>query len=633
MDAEASLFETSEMLATLLASTPLLLDSWRVCSVANTIAPWSFVTERIGNVGYVAFSGIQMVGAGSSDSNPCAGNLVPLIFPAGDQIFTPALNQDSKEGEVPVMVHGGMLQLFLSIFNSSSFKHQMLAIMEHTKSVVITGHSIGGTTASLCALWLLSYLQANSSSSTSVLCITFGSPLLGNESLSKAILRERWGGNFCHVVSKHDIMPRLLFAPVETLTPQLHFLQQFWYSSMTSQNYGSLALQIPEQEKAKLFASVMAYLDVAAKNGEGYVPSLFQPFGSYLFVSEEGAVCVDGAATVIKMMHLMFVTSSPSFCIEDHVNYGNYVNKVCMQFMKQRNFMEGSIPESSYEAGVELALQSSGITSQELLATSAKECLRMGRRIGRTPALNAAYLAIRLSKINPYRAQIEWYKKTCDDSDDQMGYYDSFKLRGTSKRDLHVNMNRYKLARFWNSVLEMLENNKLPYNFHKQAKWVNASQFYKLLVEPLDIAEYYRKGEHRSKGHYINHGRERRYEIFDRWWRDKHVGEEQNTRRTKFASLTQDTCFWARVEEARDWLDIVRSESDINKLSLIWENIENFERYTRQMIENMEVSEDVLAKNSSYSMLVEELKVLKELRSQVQNFPQFPRCLDGGVVP
>ncbi|KAJ7945119.1 Lipase-like PAD4 [Quillaja saponaria] len=632
MDAEASPFETSEVLATFLASTPLLSDSWKLCNLANTTAPWSFVTEIIGSVGYVAFSGIQMVGAGGGsilpDSVPSTGNLVPLTI-SGDRIFA-SLYRDNKQDEVPMMVHGGMLHLFLSIFNSSSFQHQMLATMEHTKSVVITGHSMGGTTASLCALWLLSYLQSISSS-MSVICITFGSPLLGNESLSRAIVRERWGGNFCHVVSKHDIMPRLLFAPVETFTPQLHFLQQFWYFSMTSQK--SLDLQLSEQERAKLFASVMAYLDAVTQDGEGAVPSLYQPFGSYLFVSEEGAVCVDGATAVIKMMRLMLATSSPSHCIDDHLNYGNYVNKVCLQFTKQRNFMQGSIPDSSYEAGVELALQSSGIASQELVATHAKECLRMGRRIGRTPALNAAYLAINLSKINPYRAQIEWYKKTCDDSDNQLGYYDSFKLRGTSKRDRHVNMNRYKLARFWNNMLDMLENNKLPHKFHKQQKWVNASQFYKLLVEPLDIAEYYRKGEHRIKGHYIKHGRERRYEIFDRWWRERQVPEEENTRRTKFASLTQDTCFWARVEEARDWLDSVRSESDTSKLALMWENIENFERYERRLIENMEVSEDVLAKNSSYSMWVEELRVLKELRSQVQNFPQFHRCLDGGVVP
>lgn len=118
----------------------------------------------------------------------------------------------------------------------------------------------------------------------------------------------------------------------------------------------------------------------------------------------------------------------------------------------------------------------------------------MARRLGRTPSLNCANLAISLSRITPYRAELEWYKAYCDDSEDQLGYYDSFKRYKYRKREHKVNMNRYKLDGFWDNVINMLENNQLPRNFHREAKWVNASQFYKLLVEPLDIAEYYRSG-------------------------------------------------------------------------------------------------------------------------------------------
>lgn len=237
----------------------------------------------------------------------------------------------------------------------------------------------------------------------------------------------------------------------------------------------------------------------------------------------------------------------------------------------------------------------------------------MAKSMGRTPNLNSANLAIALSKINPLRAQIEWYKAFCDASDEQMGYYDSFKRRGASKSGFKVNMNRIKLARFWKTVIEMLETNQLPHDFHKRAKWVNASQFYKLLVEPLDIAEYYGKGKHRTNGHYIKHGRERRYEIFDRWWKDRKVPlEEENIKRSKFASLTQDTCFWAKVEEAREWLDNLRhAENDPMKSALLWQNIEKFEQYANEMVERKEVSIDVLAKNSSYTLWVEELKTVR----------------------
>ncbi|PRQ49497.1 putative carboxylesterase [Rosa chinensis] len=603
MEAEASPFESSELVASFLASTPLLSESWRLCSVANASAPLGFVSERIGDVGYFAFS---------------------------------ACNEGA------VMVHAGLLNLFLFFRSSRAFQDQMLALINGSKSIVITGHSIGGTTASLCALWILCYLQSVSST-LSVLCITFGSPLLGNASLSRAILRERWGGNFCHVVSKYDIMPRLLFAPLESCTRQLHFLLQYWQMSMSASSPGNFGqspvLQLGEEEKAQLFSFIshsnLLVSSVAqAEAREEKANSLYWPFGNYVFCSQEGAICVENAASVIEMMHLMFMTGNPSCCIDDHLKYGHYVGKISSQFLSKKSFLQGEvIPESSYEAGVELALQSSGISKQEPAARPAEDCLKKARgmRHMRTPSLNAANLAIRLSKVVPYRAQIEWYMASCDKSDEQLGYYDSFKQRGSSKRDHKVNMNRLLLAGFWNDVLRMLENNELPHDFHKRSKWVNTSHSYKLLVEPLDIAEYYRSGTHRIKGHYLKHGRERRFEIFDRWWGQREVGPEENTSmRSKFAGLTQDSCFWAKVEEATEWLANVRSESDARKLALLWENINNFERYATRLVDCKEVSKDVVAKNSSYSKWVEELR---ELKSQMQQIhPQFPR-FNGELFP
>lgn len=265
------------------------------------------------------------------------------------------------------------------------------------------------------------------------------------------------------------------------------------------------------------------------------------------------------------------------------------------------------------------------------MSIAANDCLKMAKQMGSRPNLNCANLAIGLSKINPLRAQIEWYKATCDDSDDHLGYYDSFKQRGASKKEFKVNMNRIKLSKFWDEVIAMLERNQLPYDFPKRSKWVNAAQFYKLLVEPLDIAEYYRRGEHLIKGHYMVHGRERRYIIFDKWWNDRQVQEDNTCKiRSTFASLTQDSCFWAKVEEARDWLNCVRSERsrDARNQSVLWDGINKFYQYAKGMIERREVSKDVLAKNSSYNLFVEEWR---ELKSQLQLLPtHFPAgFLDG----
>lgn len=253
----------------------------------------------------------------------------------------------------------------------------------------------------------------------------------------------------------------------------------------------------------------------------------------------------------------------------------------------------------------------------------------MARQVGCNRSLNNAKMAVSLARITPLRAQIEWYKTFCDESDDQMGYYDAFKRRPASKRGTRVNMNRVRLGQFWDELINMLETNQLTHDFHNLPKYVNASQFYKLLVEPLEIAEYYRTLKHKTKGHYIDHGREKRFKIFDKWWIDRKVGDEESNPRSRFASLTQDSCFWARVEEARDSIYLIAGEMDSGRQLVFMDNIKKFEQYARGMIDRKEVSVDVLAKNSSYNMFLEEWKELKSRLQLLQ--PRFPAPQDSMV--
>ncbi|XP_060175732.1 lipase-like PAD4 isoform X1 [Lycium barbarum] len=598
MESEASSFESSETLAALVASTPLLEESWKACGVADASEVSHFAVIRVGGTAYVGFSGVKLA-AGVDQS---CRNLVPLP----DEHFS-ALCLDGPD---PPMVHARLLHLFLSVHTDNVFRDQMVEIMNTTKSIVITGHSVGGAIASLLALWLLCHLQTI----CSVICITFGSPMLGNESFSRAILQERWAGHFCHLVSQHDIVPRLLFAPSIPLA-----------SSSCSFQFIS---HLSEENKTQLFRIVLFSLGVLSK---GECKSSFWPFGSFLFCTNTGAVCVDNGMLVIKLLYLTLLNGSLSSSLEDHLGYADFIQKFHWQFIENRSFMGGNLPESSYEAGITLALESLGIASHELNSEDAREALKKAKKLGRTRNLNSANLAIGLSKINPLRSQIEWYKASCDNSGDQMGYYDSFKQRGASKRDFKVNMNRIKLAKFWDSVIDKLEANELPYDFHKRAKWRNASQYYKLLVEPLDIAEYYRSETHHAKGHYMQHGRDKRYKIFDKWWSDQNGTDDHPTARSRFASLTQDSCFWAQVEEARDRLIKVRAEADARNFIKILEDITKFDQYARSLIENKEVSVDVFAKNSSYTLFIEEWK---KFQSQLQLFqPQFPGILEGRTFP
>ncbi|XP_039156672.1 lipase-like PAD4 isoform X2 [Eucalyptus grandis] len=121
MDAEASSFETSEILGTFLTSTPLLKEAWRLCSTANATGCGAFVVEQVGGVGYVAFSGVQELPVLGWDPN--YGMLVSLDA-AGHGLFPPLKYR--YDGEEPVMVHSGVLRLFLHHHSRPDFQDQRI---------------------------------------------------------------------------------------------------------------------------------------------------------------------------------------------------------------------------------------------------------------------------------------------------------------------------------------------------------------------------------------------------------------------------------------------------------------------------------------------------------------------------
>ena len=83
--------------------------------------------------------------------------------------------------------------------------------IDNSKSLIITGSSLGGSVASLFTLSLLETLDFRTTKSP--LCITFGSPLIGDDGLQEAISKyPTWNSCFLHVVSDQDPIPRLLIS-------------------------------------------------------------------------------------------------------------------------------------------------------------------------------------------------------------------------------------------------------------------------------------------------------------------------------------------------------------------------------------------------------------------------------------
>ena len=96
------------------------------------------------------------------------------------------------------------------------------------------------------------------------------------------------------------------------------------------------------------------------------------------------------------------------------------------------------------------------------------------------PSTNVSNIAIKLSKKNCTRVELEWYKECCE-KDDIGRYYDSFKNQN-NKKDIDVNGRRLQLGEFWDEVIQMWEIHALPSDFQSQNTWVNAGMTYSELV-------------------------------------------------------------------------------------------------------------------------------------------------------
>lgn len=244
------------------------------------------------------------------------------------------------------------------------------------KAVVFTGHSLGGTIAALAALH---YLCVSSSSSPwarapPVLCITFGSPLLGNEALSRAILRERWGGNFCHVVSQHDVVPRLLFCPLDAVPAHIIVgmqLQQWPVRIRHAGAVSTVTTRMVDTDRDAVRQLIQTHVGAVAMEQKLAAPettggSPYRPFGTYVLCSSEGAACVDNPTAAVQMLYATFVASRGSAGAESpeaaHSCYGELVLKMPQHLLLKRRLRVDDTPATpNYDDGVSLALEASGI--------------------------------------------------------------------------------------------------------------------------------------------------------------------------------------------------------------------------------------------------------------------------------
>jgi enhanced disease susceptibility 1 protein len=196
-------------------------------------------------------------------------------------------------------------------------------------------------------------------------------------------------------------------------------------------------------------------------------------------------------------------------------------------------------------------------------------------------------------KIKEGIDKIEEYRSQCLMMG--LGYYDAFKNKRRCDLDFKANIKRLELAALWDQIW-------LPENFQLSEDWRTVASLYMLLVEPLDIANYYRLGKDEECGPYLTHGRPRRYKAIQQWLEDN---EENNQLRPPPAGndqprlmLTQDPCLWAHAEEIK-YLMGTNNVSDQENLAAEFE-----ERLRRLFNCNGLCMEELLAGESTFKMVV-----------------------------
>jgi len=468
-------------------------------------------------------------------------------------------------------VHQGALKQFLHLWNTSRLQEEARQEYEGGKTVVFTGHSMGGGIASLAALWMLNS-QQQPGKPKSVFCITFGFPLIGDGTLARIVRRKGWTDQFCHVVLGHDVFSRVLLAPCisvrEPLESLLPYLKR--YPENVGDLLGSTDTTMEEalpEGSAELVSTVLQHSSAIANYSSATnmspnnplmaaVKSLvklspYRPFGHYVFCSRSGGIRTENHFAVLSILYYTLQISDGN-CEEfilEHVGYGNILPSALQNTVKLNELSDLPLSEagSNYQDSRTAQLEALGLGIQNC---PARLSLRAAGQVLKQQRENVPKLENEVrGKIETAINEIEEYRRQC--LRNGIGYYDSFKNK-QNRSDFDANLNRLKLAGWWDEIIPMVDKDELPEDFQCSEEWITLGTHYRLLVEPLDIANYYRLGKNEDSGPYLKNGRPRRYTTLQKWLKEIEMTKQLQPSPTVIdqpAVLTQDSCLWAHVEE------------------------------------------------------------------------------------
>lgn len=227
-----------------------------------------------------------------------------------------------------------------------------------------------------------------------------------------------------------------------------------------------------------------------------------------------------------------------------------------------------------------------------------------------------------LNEMKICMANMEWYKKC---TTKHGGYYDHYKSGNEMAIKAQIGRYRDTLTVYW--VKKAMEIEKMPKREGENAirsRYRYGGMNYRRMFEPLDIADHYRQGkrEYQKEGNRSEH-----FKLLEQWGKN-----DKARKRKKASSMTEDSCFWARVEEAalycRDFKDGKISPECATR------DLDEFEKYVMSLIRSYAASPEIFLKGSSFIRCWKAYMEIKgdSYESELKTFMEKENLEDGSNV-
>uniref|UniRef100_A0ACD5YFH9 Uncharacterized protein n=1 Tax=Avena sativa TaxID=4498 RepID=A0ACD5YFH9_AVESA len=486
--------------------------------------------------------------AGWMPSSPDDGGRAPFGDAEVDPALFPSLR--SVGSGVPARANAAFVAAFRGLLDGSPLQSEVSRAVAEEKRIVFTGHSSGGAIATLAAIWFLeSCTRRGSVNQAQPFCVTFGAPLVGDNVFNHAVRREGWSQCILHFIMPLDIIPRIPLTPLASSREQIQSVLDWLSPHSTNFSPAGNSLVIPEFYEA-LLRSTLSIASYEACSFMGCTSSIlgtltsfielspYRPCGTYLFLtSPEQLIVLTNSDAVLQLLFYCLqldpqqqLLDAAARSLSAHWQYESI--KQCMTqeiaCVDYLGAISSSLPGRPMNG---TAIGGLELSKEAMLSLAAAGQWEKQREI------NQAKIDANCSKIQEALKYLNEYKRTCELH--EVSYYDSFKLQ-REVHDFNSNVRRLELAGLWDEIIEMLRRRELPDAFEGREEWVNLGTSYRRLVEPLDIANYYRHSKNEDTGSYLCKGRPRRYKYTQKW-------REQSLRIPLGSCL--ESCFWAISEE------------------------------------------------------------------------------------